>query len=194
MTRQSAPGITQLLQAWSGGDERALERLTPLVYDELRQAARRYMARQRHDHTLQTTALVNEVYLRLVKIREFAWQDRAHFFAVCAKLMRRILVDFARARRYQKRGGGVHRVSLDEALVVSREAPDELLALDEVLTALTAVDPRKGQVVELRFFGGLSTKETGELLGVSEGTVERDWKLAKLWMLRELRGEKRDGA
>ena len=194
MTRPSTPEITQLLLAWGGGDECALERLVPFVYDELRQAARRYMAHQRPDHTLQTTALVNEVYLRLVNFREVNWQDRAHFFAVCAKLMRRILIDFARSRHYQKRGGGAHPVSLNEALVVSRESPAGLLALDDALKALAAIDPRKSQVVELRFFGGLSVKETCEVLKVSEETVERDWRLAKLWLLQALSGEKRDGA
>jgi RNA polymerase sigma factor (TIGR02999 family) len=194
MARPPASDITQLLHAWGGGDESALHKLMPLVYDELRQAARRYMARQRPDHTLQATALVNELYLRLVNIREVSWQDRTHLFAVCAKLMRRILVDFARSRHYQKRGGGAHRVSLDEALTVSRDAPGDLLAVDQALTALAAVDPRKSQVVELRFFGGLSSKETSEMLKVSEATIERDWRLAKLWMLRKLRGEKQDGA
>ena len=194
MARPPASDITQLLHAWGGGDESALHKLMPLVYDELRQAARRYMARQRPDHTLQATALVNEVYLRLANIREVSWQDRTHLFAVCARLMRHILVDFARSQRRQKRGGGAHRVSLNEALAVSRDAPDDLLSVDQALTALAAVDPRKSQVVELRFFGGLSTKETSEMLKVSEATVERDWKLAKLWMLRKIKGERGDGA
>jgi RNA polymerase sigma factor (TIGR02999 family) len=194
MARPGAPEITQLLVAWGGGDQGALEKLMPLVYDELRQAARRHMAQQRPDHTLQATALVNEVYLRLVNFREVEWQDRAHFFAVCAKLMRRILIDFARSRHYQKRGGEARRITLDEALVVSRESPAGLLALDDALKALATIDPRKSQVVELRFFGGLSVKETGEVLRVSEETVERDWRLAKLWLLHELSGEERDGA
>jgi RNA polymerase sigma factor (TIGR02999 family) len=193
MARSAASEITQLLLAWGSGDESTLARLMPLVYEELRRAARRYMAHQRPDHTLQTTALVNEVYLRLVNFREVNWQDRAHFFAVCAKLMRRILIDFARSRHYQKRGGGEHPVALNEALVVSRESPAGLLALDEALKALAAIDPRKNQVVELRYFGGLSVKETGEVLKVSEETVERDWRLAKLWLLQELTGGKGDG-
>jgi RNA polymerase sigma-70 factor, ECF subfamily len=195
MPRASTAEITQLLQKWGTGDERALDTLMPLVYEELREAARRCMAHQPPDHTLQTTALVNEAYLRLVNFREVSWRDRAHFFAVCAKLMRRILIDFARSRHYEKRGGGARRVSLDEALVVSPQAPAALLALDDALTKLAALDPRKSQVVELRFFGGLSVKETGEMLKVSEESVQRDWRLAKLWLLREMRGEeKRDGA
>jgi RNA polymerase sigma factor (TIGR02999 family) len=194
MPRPSTAEITQLLQMWGAGDEGALETLMPLVYEELRQAARRCMARQRPDHPLQTTALVNEAYLRLVNFREVSWRDRAHFFAVCAKLMRRILIDFARSRHYEKRGGGAHRVSLNEALVVSPQTPAALLALDDALTNLAALDPRKSQVVELRFFGGLSVKETGEVLKVSEETVQRDWRLAKLWLLREIRGEKSHGA
>jgi RNA polymerase sigma factor (TIGR02999 family) len=194
MVPPSVPDITHLLLAWGGGDECALEQLMPLVYDELRQAARRYMAHQRPDHTLQTTALVNEVYLRLVNCHEVNWQDRAHFFAVCAKLMRRILVDFARSRHSQKRGGKERPVLLEEALVVSRESSADLPALDDALKALAAVDPRKSQVVELRFFGGLSAKETAEVLRVSEETVQRDWKLARLWLLHELSGEKKDGA
>jgi len=193
MPPPSAREITQLLLAWGGGDERALEQLMPLVYDELRQAARRYMARQRPEHTLQATALVNEVYLRLVNFREVNWQDRAHFFAVCAKLMRRVLIDFARSRQYQKRGGGAPRISLDEALVGTRESSAGLLAVDDALKALESIDPRKSQVVELRFFGGLSVKETAEVLKVSEETVQRDWRLAKIWLLHELSREKPDG-
>jgi RNA polymerase sigma-70 factor, ECF subfamily len=169
MARRSLADITQLLQAWGDGDAR--DQLMPLVYDELRRAARRYMAHQPPDHTLQTTALVSEAYLRLVNFREVSWHDRAHFFAVCAKLMRRILIDFARSRQYQKRAGGARRVVLDEALAVSRETTPDLLAVDHALKALAAVDARKSQVVELRFFGGLSVKETGEVLKVSEETV-----------------------
>jgi RNA polymerase sigma factor (TIGR02999 family) len=194
MTQPSGAQITQLLLAWGGGDECALEQLMPLVYHELRRAARHQMGHQRPNHTLQATALVNEVYLRLVNFREVNWQDRAHFLAVCAKMMRRILVDFARSRQYQKRGGGKHAVSLEEALVVSKDLPGSLLAVDDALNALAAFDPRKSQVVELRFFGGLSIKQTSEALKVSEETVQRDWRLAKLWLLHELRGEKRDGA
>ena len=194
MTRPSVAGITQLLQAWGAGDEHALQQLMPLVYDEMRRLARRRLARERPDHSLQTTALVHEVYLRLVNSREIGWQDRAHFFAVCAQMMRRILIDFARSRLYENRGGGAHQVTLDEALVVSQDAPGHLLALDEALTALAAVDPRRGQVVELRYFGGLSVQETAEALHVSEETVKRDWRLAKLWLLHELSGERRHGA
>jgi RNA polymerase sigma factor (TIGR02999 family) len=180
--------VTQLLRAWGNGDERALEKLTPLVYDELRRTARRHMARQSPGHTLQATALVNEVYLHLVNLRETNWQNRAHFFAVCAKLMRRILVDSARRRQYLRRGGGAPHVELEEALILSREAPTGLLALDDALQALATLDPRKVQVVELRYFGGLSVKESAEVLKVSEETVLRDWRLAKLWLLNELGG------
>ncbi len=194
MTQPSAHEVTQLLQAWGDGDQRALEKLVPLVYDELHQAAHRYIVQQPSDHTLQTTALVNELYLRLVNFREISWQNRAHFFAVCARLMRQVLIDFARSRRYLKRGGGAPHVSLDEALVVSWEALVDVLALDDALNALAALDPRKGQVVELRFFGGLSVEEAAEVLKVSEETILRDWKLAKLWLLHELSGKKQDGA
>jgi RNA polymerase sigma-70 factor (ECF subfamily) len=184
----AAHEITQLLRAWSAGDQKALEKLTPLVYAELHRAARRYIAQERTDHALQTTALVNEVYLRLVDVREVTWQDRAHFLAVCARLMRRVLTDFARSRGCLKRGRDFFPVALDEALVVSRDPPADLVSLDDSLNALTAVDPRKSQVVELRFFGGLSVDETAEVLKVSPETVKRDWKLAKLWLLREMSG------
>jgi len=194
MARPSAHEVTQLLQAWGDGDERALEKLTPLVYGELHQLARRYMAGEASGHILQTTALVHEVYLRLVDFQEISWQNRAYFFGVCARLMRQILVDFARSRRRQKRGGESPQVSLDEALVVSREAPTNLLALDEALNALAALEPRKSRVVELRFFGGLSVEETAEVLRVSEETVLRDWRLAKSWLLREMSEGKRDEA
>ena len=186
--------VTQLLRAWGNGDERALERLTPLVYEALRRTARRHMARQPPSHTLQATGLVNEVYLHLVNIRETDWQNRAHFFAVCAKLMRRILIDRARRQQYLKRGGGVPHVELEEALIVSGEPPAGLLALDDALDALAALDPRKVQVVELRYFGGLSVKESAEVLKVSEETVLRDWRLAKMWLLNELSGGQPDGA
>ena len=186
--------VTQLLRAWSAGDQDALDRLTPLVYRELHRAARRYMAWQQPDHTLQTTALVNEVYLRLVAFKEVSWADRAHFFAVCAKLMRRILSDWARRQQYQKRGKGSPHVALDEALVVSPERSPDLVALDEALKALAEADLRKSQVVELRFYGGLSVEETARVLRVSPETVMRDWKLAKLWLLREMSGGKQLGA
>ena len=183
--------ITQLLQAWGDGDEHALDKLLPLVQGELHKLAHRYMARERRGHTLQTTALVNEVYLRLVRARDLPWQDRAHFFAVCAQSMRRILTDYARSRRYAKRGGGAHQVSLDEAPVVSRQPRGDLVALDDALNRLATVDERKSRVVELRYFGGLSVEETSEVLKVSPETVMRDWKLAKAWLLRELSGEQR---
>ncbi|MGH9661592.1 MAG: sigma-70 family RNA polymerase sigma factor [Bryobacteraceae bacterium] len=190
MSSGSAHNVTQLLKAWSQGDMAALEKLTPLVYDELRRLAHRYMGRERAGHTLQATALVNEAYLRLVDASSVQWENRTHFFAVSAQVMRRILVDFARSRNYQKRGGGARDVSLDEALVVSLDRASEMVALDDALSALSAVDARKARVVELRFFGGLSVEETAQVLGVSVETVQRDWKLAKVWLLRELqRGE-----
>ena len=186
-----APGspphqVTRLLVDWRNGDQGALERLIPLVHEELRRVARRPMAHERAGHTLQATALVNEAYVRLIDIRQVNWQDRAHFFAMSSRLMRRILVDFARAKGYQKRGGGVQKVSLDEALIVSQEPGADLVALDAALNALAVFDARKAQVVEMRFFGGLSVEETAEALKVSVDTVMRDWKLAKAWLLREL--------
>jgi RNA polymerase sigma factor (TIGR02999 family) len=177
-----------LLLAWGQGDQGALERLVPLVHDELHRIARRCMAGERVGHSLQATALVNEVYLRLIDVSHVDWQDRAHFLAVSARLMRRILVDHARSRNYEKRGGGVQKVSFDEGLVVALEPGQDLIALHDALTALAKVDARKSQVVELRFFGGLSAEETAEALHVSTDTVTRDWKLAKVWLLRELRG------
>ena len=187
-----SPGaVTQLLRAWGNGDAGALEQLTPLVEAELRRLARAYMARERRDHTLQTTALVNEAFLRLTDARLVHWQDRAHFLGISARLMRRVLVDHARSRGYQKRGGGAERVTLDERLVSSPEPAVDVLALDRALEKLTAADPRKGRVIELRFFGGLSVEETADVLHVSADTVKRDWRLAKLWLLRELEGEER---
>jgi len=179
---------TALLLAWNRGEPDALDALLPLVYEELRRLASHYMKGERAGHTLQATALVNEVYLRLIEIDHVRWQNRAHFFAMAARLMRRILVDAARSRGYLKRGGGATMVSLEEALVVSNEPGDDLVALDDALTALAAVDQRKSEVVEMRFFGGLSLEETAEALSVSRDTVMRDWKMAKLWLLRELRG------
>ncbi len=184
----SSPQVTDLLVAWGRGDESALERLMPLVQRELRRLARREMGRERRGHTLQTTALVNEAYIRLIDVSRVAWRDRAHFFAMSARLMRRILVDHARSRKSQKRGGGARTVSFDEALVVSGDKGADLVALDDALHALAAVDARKSQVVELRFFGGLSAAETAEALDVSADTVLRDWRLAKAWLLRELTG------
>jgi RNA polymerase sigma factor (TIGR02999 family) len=184
----SSHEVTQLLKAWTAGDEQALERLTPLVYGQLRRVAQHYMAAERPGHTLQTTALVHEVYLRLVDCQKVDWQDRAHFFAVSAHLMRRILIDFARSRGYQKRGGGAATISLDEALTVCSEPDANLLALDDALQALAALDARKSKVVELRFFGGLSIAETAGVLKVSEETVVRDWRLSKSWLLRQMNG------
>ncbi len=184
--------VTELLQAWSAGDEAALEKLTPLVYAELHRAARRYMAGESPDHTLQTTALINEVYLRLADFQQLSWQNRAQFYGICAQLMRRILTDFARSRRNQKRGGEVVHLALDEALIVSRGPRADLLALEDALLALATIDERKSRVIELRFFGGLSVEETAEVLKVSPETVMRDWKLAKVWLLHELGEQKRD--
>jgi RNA polymerase sigma factor (TIGR02999 family) len=186
MDLPSSHEVTSLLKAWSSGDEQALERLTPLVYRQLHQVARRYMAGERSGHTLQTTALVNEVYLRLVDCGRVNWQDRAHFFAMSAQLMRRILIDFARSRDYLKRGGAIPHISLEEAPSVCEEPDVNLVALDDALKALAAVDERKSKVVELKFFGGLNVEETAEVLHVSSDTVMRDWKLAKIWLLREL--------
>jgi RNA polymerase sigma factor (TIGR02999 family) len=183
---------TELLRAWGRGDADAFDRLVPLVHVELRRLARRYMARERRDHTLQATALVNEAYLRLIEIRQMQWRDRAHFFAMAARVMRRILVDMARARRNRKRGGDVQKLSLDEAVIVPNEPAWDLVALDDALAALEAAYPRKGEVVELRFFGGLSLDETAEALRVSPDTVKRDWRFAKLWLLRELIRERRE--
>jgi RNA polymerase sigma factor (TIGR02999 family) len=184
----SAHEVTQLLQAWSAGEQGALDRLAPLVYRELHRLAQCYMAQERPGHTLQATALVNEAYLRLVDVKQVSWQNRAHFFGVSAQLMRRILVDFARSRRSLRRGGDAQAIQLDEALVVSPEPGADLVALDDALQALAAMDPRRGRVVELRFFGGLSVAETAEVLKVSAETVMHDWKLAKAWLLRELGG------
>jgi len=194
MTLPSTQQVTELLLAWSQGEEAALEKLTPVVYEELRRLAHRYMGGERVAHTLQTTALVNEAYLRLIDGKQVSWQNRAHFFAVSAQLMRRILVDGARSREAQKRGAKPQQVPLDEALLVTRQHGEDLVALDEALKALEEVDPRKSQVVEMRFFGGLSVEETAEVLKVSPDTVLRDWRLAKLWLVRELRGERPDEA
>jgi RNA polymerase sigma-70 factor (ECF subfamily) len=184
--------VTELLQAWSAGDESALEKVAPLVYDELHRTAHRYMVREQAGHALQTTALVNEVYIRLVKVREVSWQGRTHFFAVCARMMRRILTDFARSRRYLKRGGCADHLPFDEELFPGSEPRADIVALDDALNVLADVDRRKSQVVELRFFGGLSVEETAHVLGVSVETVQRDWRLSKVWLLREMNGEKRD--
>jgi len=187
MTTASPPEVTRLLQAWGQGDEAALERLIPLIHGDLRRRAHGCMGRERLGHTLQTTALINEAYLRLVGSKPVSWESRAHFFAIAARVMRQILVDHARTRRYQKRGGGAQRVTLDEALLVSPRPSPDLVSLDEALTALAGVDARKSRVVELRFFGGLSVEETAEVLKVSPQTVMRDWRLAKVWLARELK-------
>jgi len=194
MTEVPKHEITELLQAWRQGDEHALEKLTPQVYRELHRAARGCMARERGGHTLQTTALINELYLRLFDLKLIDWQNRAHFFALCARQMRRILTDQARARLSHKRGGGAQPVSLDVAPAVAPEASADLVAVDDALNRLAKEDERKSQVVEMRFFGGLSVEETAEVLKVSPETVMRDWKLAKAWLLRDLSGEKFDGA
>lgn len=186
----STDRVTQLLVDWSSGNKAALEELMPLVYDELRRLARRYMGREGSGHTLQTTGLVNEAYLRLVDQTKVRWQNRAHFFGVAAQLMRRILVDHARTRQRIKRGGGALRVSLSEVEAISPETPTDLLAIDEALMRLAEVDGRKGRIVELRFFGGLSIEETAEALQVSPGTVMHDWTLAKAWLYRDLRNER----
>ncbi len=186
MQTHSPKEITRLLVAWGEGDESALEDLTPLVYEELHRLAHRYMGRELAGHTLQTTALVNEAYVRLIDWRNVRWQSRAHFFAVSAQLMRRILVDFARSRGSGKRGGGVRVVALDEAAVVSADKGAEMIALDGALGSLSLLDARQSKVVELRFFGGLSVEETAEVLQVSPGTVRRDWSLAHAWLRREL--------
>jgi RNA polymerase sigma factor (TIGR02999 family) len=184
--------VSKLLQAWGQGDEAAFSQLLPLVHVELRRLARRYMFGERVGHTLQTTALVNEAYLRLLKAQQVNRQNRAHFFAVAAQLMRRILVDSARARGGQKRGGGVLKITLDEAFVGPQARGPDLVALDDALQTLLEIDPRKGRVVELRFFGGLSVEETAEVLKVAPNTVLRDWKFAKKWLKRELSKGKTD--
>lgn len=197
MQNQPQPGtaaagdITMLLKAWSEGDQSALEKLTPIVYKELHRLAGRYMKGERAGHSLQTTALVNEAYMRLVDYKRMQWQNRAHFFAVSAQLLRRILVEHAR-RRNLKRGAGVHHISLDEVAIAGRRSAD-LVALDDAMKALAQIDPRKEQVVEMRFFGGLSVEETAEVLKISSVTVMRDWSTAKAWLYRELGGKKSDG-
>jgi RNA polymerase sigma-70 factor (ECF subfamily) len=192
MTESSPKQITHLLVAWGNGDQGALEELMPLVYRELRRLAHRCLGQERPSHTLQTTALVHEAYLRLVDQQEASWKNRAQFLAIAAQMMRRILVDYARARQYVKRGGGAQHVKLDEAMAVSCDRAAEVVALDEVLMRLAELDPRKGRVVELRFFGGLSIEETAEILGVSSGTVMRDWTLAKAWLQREITPRSQD--
>ena len=187
-------GITAMLQAWRAGDEHALDKLTPQVYRELHRAARLCMRKEREGHTLQTTALINELYLRLGDLQAIDWQSRAHFFALCARQMRRILTDQARARQSHKRGDGAKAISLDDVLAISPQPTADLVAVDDALNQLAKVDERKSQVVVLRFFGGLSVEETAEVLKVSPDTVARDWRLAKAWLRRELSENKSDEA
>ena len=194
MQTPSPKEITRLLVAWGDGDQSALDKLVPLVQSELHRLAHHYMGRERPGHTLQTSALVNEAYIRLIDWKNVRWQNRAHFFGVSAQLMRRILVDFARERHYLKRGGGALQVSMSEAAAFAMDKEADLVALDEALVELSEMDRRKAQVVELRFFGGLSVKEVAEVLKISEETVMRDWRLAKVWLLRQLgREENREG-
>ena len=192
MTIPSSDEVTRMLQAWRGGDRSALDKLTPLVEAELRRLAHYYLARERPDHTLQTTALINEAWVRLIDWQQVSWQSRAHFFGVSARLMRYILVDFARCRKRYKRGGGVHHVSLDEAAAVSLDR--DLVALDDALQALARYDARKSQIVELRFFGGLTVNETAEVMSLSPITIIREWNKAKAWLYQELNPEPDDGA
>ena len=186
MPKPSSHEVTNMLLAWRRGKQEALNKLIPIVYAELRRRAHYYMKQERKDHSLQTTALINEVYLRLMDCRQINWQDRAHFFAVIAQLMRRILVDYARSCRYQKHGGGSKHLSLDEHKIASNGRDPDLIMLDDALQALATIDARKSQVMELRFFGGLSVKETAEVVGVSPNTVVRDLSFAKAWLAREM--------
>lgn len=186
MTTHSTHEVTRLLVAWSDGDEAALEKLMPLVYEELRQLAKNYMRREQPGHTLQTTAPVNEAYLRLVDWKNVRWQNRSHFYAVSAQMMRRILVDYARSRPLIKRDGGIRQVTLNEAALIPHEQPTDLIALDDALNSLAIIDARKSKIVELRFFGGLSVEEAAEVLKVSPVTVMREWSKAKAWLYREL--------
>jgi RNA polymerase sigma factor (TIGR02999 family) len=186
--------ITGLLAEWSSGNQAALDELYPLVYDELRRMAHRYMARERKGHTLQTTALINEAYLRLVEQHNVTWQNRAHFFGISAQIMRRILIDHARRYEYSKRGGGANRISLEEVALVAKECAGELLALDEALDRLNKIDQRRSQVVELRFFGGLDNQEIASYLKISENTVTRDWNMARAWLYGQLNQGANDAA
>jgi RNA polymerase sigma factor (TIGR02999 family) len=178
--------ITQLLVDWSNGNKLALDGLMPLVYDELHRIAGRYLRREREGHTLQTTALINEAYLRIVDQNRVSWQSRAHFFGVAAQMMRRILVDHARSHLYAKRGGGAQKLTLDEAIATPKERDLDLVALDDALTTLAQVDPQQSRIIELRFFGGLTIEETAEVIGISPATVKRDWNMAKAWLYGEL--------
>ena len=184
--KTSSHEVTQLLMDWGNGNQAAAEKLMPLVYEELHRLAHQYMNKERPGHTLQTSALVNEAYLRLIDQKEVYWQNRAQFFGIAAQMMRRILVDYARSRHYQKRGGDARQVELDEAMIVSQERAADVIALDDALRSLAEFDARKSQIVELRFFGGLSIEETAQALAVSPGTVMRDWTLAKAWLRKEM--------
>ena len=186
---RSQHDVTKLLRQWRSGDKEALDKLTPLVYDELHRLAHQYISRERLGHTLQTTALVNEAYLRLVEQKDVEWESRAHFFAVSAQVMRHILVDYARQHASAKRGGKFQKVELDGEVSVSRERASELVALDEAMQALHEIHPRRSKVVELRYFGGLNNREASAVLKVSEATIERDWRFAKAWLYRELRAQ-----
>ena len=186
MTQPTTHEVTQLLIEWSNGDKAALDKLMPLIHEELRRLARHYMSRERPGHTLQTTALVNEAYLKLVNRKGVHWENRAHFFAIAAQSMRSILVDHARGLAYAKRGGGAPKIEFDEGMIVSQERAAELVALDEALVALAEIDPRQGRVVELRFFGGLTVEETAEVLDLSPATIKREWTTAKAWLYRQL--------
>jgi RNA polymerase sigma factor (TIGR02999 family) len=191
VTVASKKHITELLLAWSGGDQDALDRLMPLVYGELHRQAVRFLSRERAGHTLQPTALVNEVYLQLVDQHQVKWQNRAQFFGIAAQMMRRILVSHARARQAAKRGGGEHRLTLNEEVAISPQPDVNLLALEDALKKLEAIDPEKSRMVELRFFGGLSVEDTAEVMGVSARTVDRQWQTAKAWLHREIGGRER---
>ena len=191
MSELSSLEVTHLLLAWRQGEKEALGRLIPLVYEELRRLAHSYMRNERKGHTLQTTALVNEAYLRLVDCSKVNWQNRSHFLAICAQMMRRILVDYARSHRSQKRGGSAERISLEECNIVSAGPDPDLIEIDEALRSLAQVDARKCQIVELRFFGGLTAEETSEVIGVSPDTVLRDWKFSRAWLARELKKKAR---
>jgi len=187
MRESPSQGVTRLLLAWRQGKQDALDQLIPIVYEELRQQAHRYLQREQRGHSLQTTALINETYLRLLDCNKIGWKNRAHFFAITAQMMRHILVDYARSRRSQKRGGGLERTILDQKLTFSIARNSDLVALDDALNALALIDERRSRVVELRFFGGLSIEETAEGLGVCPDTVVRDWRLAKVWLAREVK-------
>ena len=183
---QDSHEVTQLLIQWSNGDKAALDKLMPLIYEELRQLARHYMNRERAGHTLQTTALVNEAYLRLINRKQVHWQNRAHFFAIAAHLMRSILVDHARSHAYAKRGGGARKIALDEALAVSQQRAADVVALDDALKRLAEIDRQQSRIVELKFFGGLTIEETAEVLELSPATIKREWSTAKAWLYHEL--------